>query len=304
MNKINLVYILITCFSLGMYGQQDAMYTHYAFNTLAVNPAYAGSRDMVTITGLHRSQWVGFEGAPNTQTITVHSPITTKGLGVGLSFINDRIGATATTSLYADLAYGLDLNADTKLSFGLKTGGSWASQDLNSIAMKEDDSKFIGRSGTFLPNIGFGLYLNKVNWYLGLSSPRLVEKKPEELNTSSIAYQRHYFLVGGLLLNLSETIKLKPTTFVKITKNAPAQLDLTGMLIFKDKFELGLMSRNLTSAGLLAGYNINNRFRVGYSFDWSFSNSTSKYNAGSHEIMLRYDIINANNESIKSPRYF
>lgn len=295
------------------YAQQDAMFTHYMFNTLAINPAYAGSRDALTVTALHRSQWVGFDGAPTTQTLTLHAPVFNEKIGLGLSVINDEIGPLNTTAVYGDFAYKLKVSQKGTLSFGLKGGINLVQGDLNTLALgsQEEDASFANNiESDLLPNFGFGLYYSTSKWYVGLSTPKLLENDFNN-NTSTggtdlSSEQRHYFLIAGTVFNLNSdgSLKLKPTTFVKVTNGAPLEADITGMVIIKDKIELGAMFRTGDAVGLLVGYNFTDELRFGYSFDWSFTNTTFKYNGGSHEIMLRYDFIFKDKAKIRSPRYF
>ena len=294
--------------------QQDAMYTHYMFNTLAINPAYAGSRDALTVTGLHRSQWVGFDGAPTTQTLTLHAPVFNDKIGLGLSVLNDKIGPINTTAFYADFAYKLQVGEKGKLALGLKGGINLMQGNLSSLALgdqTQSDNAFANNvESDLLPNFGFGVYYYTSKWYIGASTPKLLENNFKTNNsvggTGLASEHRHYFLIAGTVFNLNEngSLKLKPTTFVKVTNGAPIEADLTGMFILKDKVELGAMYRTGDAVGLLFGYNFTNQLRFGYSFDWSFVNTTGKYNSGSHEVMLRYDFIYKDKEKIRSPRYF
>lgn len=288
------------------FSQQDAMFTHYAFNTLAANPAYAGSRDVITVTGLHRSQWVGFDGAPTTQTLTLHSPAFTEAVGLGLSIVNDKIGPVQMTSLYGDLSYRIKLTNKTKLAFGLKGGGNLMQGDIATLKTDQaGDGAFQNISSKFLPNFGAGIYLSNEKWYAGVSAPKLLENSFLENSTGVLdGERRHFFLIAGFVARLSQNVKLKPTTFVKATEAAPIEADLTAMFIFNDKFELGVMGRTGDALGVLLGYNFNPQLRLGYSFDWSFQNTTGKYNVGSHEVMVRYDILNLEKGKIRSPRYF
>jgi type IX secretion system PorP/SprF family membrane protein len=307
----NLVFSLIIVLgSCGLNAQQDAMYTHYSFNTLGVNPAYAGSRDALTVTGLHRSQWVGFEGAPTTQTLTVHSPIGNDNLGLGLSIINDAIGPINQTSVDVDFAYRVKVNEKGKLALGLKGGINLMQGTLNTLRLdtQADDAFAQNIESSVLPNFGFGAYYYTTKWYIGLSSPKLLENDFKTNTTSGavMSEKRHYFLIGGAVFNLKSdgSIKLNPTTLVKSTEAAPIEADITAMVIFRDAFELGAMYRTKDAVGLLLGYNFTGQIRFGYSFDWSFVNNTAKYNSGSHEVMLRYDFIYKNKGRIRSPRYF
>ena len=296
--------------ALGAKAQQDAMFTHYMFNTLAVNPAYAGSRDALTVTGLHRSQWVSFPGAPRTQTLTVHTPFMFENTGLGLSFINDKIGPVNKTSFYLDFSYKIKINKKANLAFGLKGGLNLMTGGLIDLKLGEDiDPAFEANiQSRLLPNFGFGMYYYTDRYYVGFSVPKLLENDFVANTTSGgtnlASEHRHYFLIAGTVFDLSDNIKLKPTTFVKVTNGAPVEGDITASFIFNDKFSVGGMFRTDDAVGILAGINITDQFTLGYSFDWSFTNTTMVYNGGSHEIMLRYDFIYKNEEKIRSPRYF
>ena len=303
-----LIIAIVCVLSIGaIYAQQDAMFTHYAFNTMSVNPAYAGSREALTITGLHRDQWVGFEGAPVAQTLTVHTPVFNDKLGLGLSILNDKIGPTNTLSFDFDLSYILSLEDHAKLAFGLKSGVNIMEMNLGGVSTSDIDPVFASDVPTqVLPSFGLGVYYHTPEWYVGASTPNVVENKLSHSNSSSEESKEsiHLFLIGGFVFELSQGLKFKPTSHLKVTKGVPIELDVTGMLIVKEKVEVGAMYRTGDALGVLLGYNINNNFRVGYSFDWSFKNTTFKYNAGSHGLMVRHDFIYHSNKKINSPRYF
>ena len=295
--------------TLGANAQQDAMFTHYSFNTLAVNSGYAGSRDALTVTGLHRSQWVGFDGAPTTQTLTLHAPIMNEKIGLGLSVLNDKIGPTNQTAFYGDFAYKIPVG-NGKLAFGLKAGVNMVSNSLGDLGTTESGDVNFEQNvkSELLPNFGFGLYYSTPKYYVGLSTPRLLENNYETNATtgSTQGERRHYFFIAGLIFPLNETgtVKLKPTTFVKVTEAAPLELDLTALFYFHDKYWVGPMWRSGDALGVLAGLNMTDQFSLGYSFDWSYGLQTFKYNGGSHELMLRYDFVFKEKGRIKSPRYF
>lgn len=302
--------ILMFILSLALNAQQDAMFTHYAYNTLAINPAYAGTRDALTVTGLSRMQWVSFDGAPVTQTLTLHTPIISQNIGLGVSVLNDKIGPTNNLSLYVDFSYKIKVSEKAHLSFGLKSGLHYKKADLNSLLVEDASDPFFmaDEQSKLLPNFGFGLYYFSDKYYVGLSIPKLLENNYTENTVSGdvnlVSEQKHYFLIGGAVFKLSESIDLKPTSFLKITNGAPIELDITANFIFMDRFWTGIMYRTGDALGALAGINITDQFAVGYSFDWSASNRTFRYNQGSHEIMLRYDFIYKEKNMIRSPRYF
>lgn len=305
--------LLVVCFaalSFTAFAQQDAMYTHYMYNTLGVNPAYAGSREAVTATLLNRSQWVGFKGAPTTQTVTVHSPVYEDKVNLGLSIVNDKIGPTNNTSIFIDYAFRFQLDDESKLALGLKAGVNSLSADLTKLRLDNpDDEAFAGKLNTALtPNFGFGIYYSRDRFYAGLSVPRLLENKYEfnqSLSGNSVAKeQRHYYGIAGAMFTLNEDFDLKPTTLLKVTKGSPIEADFTASFIYQQKLLLGAMYRTGDAMGLLAGLDLNDQLHIGYSFDWSVVNNTAKYNYGSHEIVLRYDFVFATKYRIRSPRYF
>lgn len=308
MKKILIIIVLVSSF-IWTEAQQDAMYTHYMDNTLAINPGYAGSRDALTIMGLHRSQWVGFDGAPITQTVLLHSPIINKNTGVGLSFINDKVGPTSTMSFYLDFSYKIRITKKASLAFGLKGGFNRLSNEINSLNLENpQDNAFSSNFDTkFMPNFGAGLYFFTDKYYVGVSSPKILENDYSEqtiTTTDAGGEVRHYFLIAGYAYKINPDWVLKPTTFLKVTAGSPMEIDLTVQAIYKDKIWGGLMYRTGDAVGALIGVSITDQFDIGYSFDWSFTNQTLKYNAGSHEIMLRYDFIFGDEKMIKSPRYF
>ncbi len=301
-----LIILAFACSVQYVSAQQDAMFTHYMFNTQAVNPAYVGSRQALTITGLHRSQWVGFPGAPLTQTLTMHTPIVSQDIGLGLSFINDKIGPINKTSFYADFSYRIRVGKNGgHLAFGLKGGMSLRSAKFGELKATDlgDEAILKNQSSKLLPNFGFGMYYYTERFYAGISAPRLLEN---DLNTDAAKglEERHYYLILGGIFNLGEAIKLKPTGFLKVAENAPLEGDITATFLFRDRFWLGGMYRTGDAVGILAGVYITPQLSAGYAFDWSFTNSTFKYNFGTHEVMLRYDFIFKDKFKIKSPRYF
>jgi type IX secretion system PorP/SprF family membrane protein len=305
-----LSFLLILLANSGLQAQQDAMYTHYMYNTLAVNPAYAGSRDALTATLLHRSQWVSFPGAPVTQTLTLHSPVFNANFASGLSVVNDKVGPLSNTSVYVDAAYIMFLNGEDRLAFGIKAGVDFFRGAFSDIQTGVDGDNVFGFDvgGDVKPNFGLGVYYYTPTLYLGASMPALLAHNYEvdEGEQTTVAYTRarHLYLIGGTVIEIHRDLKLKPTTFLKMTPGAPIEVDLTTTAIYRERFHGGLMYRTDDAAGVLLGFDISEQLFAGYSFDWSFRNLTTRYNAGSHEVALRYDFIYKNRRRIKSPRYF
>ncbi len=310
LKKITLALITVLG-TLGVQAQQNPMFTHYMYNTLAVNPGYAGSRDALTVTALYRMQWVDFKGAPVTQTLTVHAPLRNQHIGLGLSVLNDKIGPINNTSVFGDFAYRMNLSKKSKLALGLSGGvnifqASLATLDLD----QQSDPVFQADIANHItPNFGFGIYYSRTRFYAGISAPNLLENDYsviQQTNGTTLigSEQRHYFFIMGAMLNLSENLAFKPTTLVKMTMGAPVQADFTASFVLFNKVLLGAMFRTGDSFGALVGLNITDQLHLGYSYDWSFGLSTGKYNDGSHELMLRYDFLRFDKKQIHSPRYF
>jgi len=291
--------------------QQAPMYTHYMNNTLVVNPAYAGSRDALTVTAINRIQWVGFDGSPVTQSITIHSPLTNEHIGLGLSVLNDKIGPTNTTAVAVDYAYRFNLTENSKMSFGLSVGMNVFQANLNTLQLDvQNDQVFLTDiNNRIMPNIGFGAYYSTERFYAGFSVPNLLENSYSEIaQTSSSTLigkeQRHYFFIAGSMIMLSDNLEFKPTTYIKVTSAAPVEADLTASFVIQKRFLIGAMVRTGDALGALVGFDVTDQFHIGYSFDWSYGLQTFRYNQGTHEIVLRYDFLLPNRKQIHSPRNF
>jgi type IX secretion system PorP/SprF family membrane protein len=310
LNKI-LAVLVLTLGSFTIHAQQAPMYTHYMYNTLMVNPAYAGSRDALTVTALYRSQWVDFKGAPVTQTLSMHTPLNNEHIGLGLSVLNDKIGPTNNTSVFADFAFIMKLNEKSKLALGLSAGADIFRADLSPLLLDDqNDPVFLSNINNHVtPNFGFGAYYSRERFYAGVSVPKLLQNNYSSIdqqngNTLIGKEQRHYFFIAGAMLKLSDNLSFKPTTFVKVTAAAPVQADLTGSFIIMKKLLIGAMVRTGDAVGGLVGLDITDQLHLGYSYDWSYGLKTSRYNKGSHEFVLRYDFIFSSKKQIHSPRYF
>ncbi len=296
---------LFLCTSL--LAQQDPQFTQYMFNLLALNPAYAGSEERVSLKALSRHQWVGFDGAPTTQTLTVHTPLGRESIALGGTVMRDSHGPITQYTFMADVAYRIFMG-DAKLAFGLKGGlnlfqGQFA--DLNPLVA--GDQVFQQNVSTKLdPQFGFGVMYYSDRYFIGLSTPKLL--RTEFFQTDSLAFvslpgQRpHYFLTGGYVFDLGTYHKFKPTFLVKAVQGAPISFDLTANFLFFDKFWLGAMYRHTDAVGALAQYHITGDLTVGYAYDYPLS-TLRNYSGGSHEIMLGFAFGNKL-KGVRSPRYF
>ena len=287
-----------------IYSQQEAQYSQYMYNTISVNPAYAGSRNVLSVLALHRSQWIGLEGAPTTSTFSINTPIPETNLGLGISAISDRIGPTEQTTVSGDISYTIRLSEKTNLSFGAKGTASFFSFDQYKVTpFQANDPKWKSLSSNMSPNFGVGMYLHSDKYYLGLSIPNLMESNFYNDNEIAINSQsRNYYFIGGYVFDVSNWIKFKPAIVSKIVTGAPVQLDLSGNALFMDKFVLGAAYRVDAALTGLAGFQVNDALFVGYSYDFDTTN-LSRYNIGSHEVFIRYEFI-FKKDKLVSPRFF
>jgi len=284
--------------------QQDPMFTQYMFNTLSINPGYAGSADMLSVSLLSRHQWVNIEGAPTTQTFVAHTPIGNNNFAVGLSVVNDKIGPTKQLGFYGDFSYKLKVGEKNTLALGLKAGGNTLSNDFTSLKNIDINDKTFQSNTTsgFMPNVGFGLYFRAPKYYVGLSAPKLLENDLSDNSAVAAKENNHYFAIAGLIVDVNETIKFKPTILTKYVAGSPLSLDLTASFLFNDKLWLGAMYRLEDAVGGIVQYNITQQFRIGYAYDHTLSDLQT-YAGGTHEIMLNYDFI-FGKDKVKTPRFF
>ena len=288
-----------------VFSQQDAMYTQYMFNTLAINPAYAGSRNVVSATALLRSQWTGIDGAPKTQTFTIDAPINEKKVGLGLQIFSDKLGKTSNTGAVATYAYRIRMDR-ASLSFGLQGSVSQFNTDYNSVELDpsglSNDPAFINNDSRTLLNFGTGIYYNSDRFYAGLSAPELMSNILPGSQTGQNKSSLHIFLMSGYVFSLNNTFKLKPSFLFKGAMGAPLEADLNTSLWIKDVLSIGAQYRTNADISGLLEIQATPQIRFGYSYDHS-TTGLSSYNSGSHEIMLRYEF-GIQRAKVLTPRYF
>ena len=285
--------------------QQDSQYTNYMYNTINVNPAYAGSRGVMSVFGLHRTQWVGLDGAPVTNTVSINTPINNSNFGLGISFVNDRIGPSDENTISADVSYTIPTSETYKLSFGIKGTANLLNVDYSKLAIYDlTDPAFQNNvDNKFSPNIGAGVYFHSDKLYMGLSVPNFLETQHFNDNASATAKERmHYYLIGGYVFDLTDDIKFKPAFLGKMVTGAPLQADVTANFMFNEKFVIGAAYRWDAAVSGLVGFQVNNSWFIGYGYD-AETTKLANYNSGSHEIFLRYEF-KGKSEKVVSPRFF
>lgn len=300
--KILIFALMLTCYA--GFAQQDAQYTQYMYNTININPAYAGSRGVMSVFGLHRTQWVGLDGAPTTNTFSFNTPISNSNLGVGFSLVNDRIGPTSDNTISADISYTIPMNEVYKLSFGVKASGNIFNLDTDKLDPSNPiDPNLQNFNNEFSPNFGAGVYLHSDKLYLGLSVPNFLQDSKYNDNEVAVFQERmNFYFIGGYVFDVSPSIKFKPAVLTKIVAGSPLQVDASANFLFFDKFMLGGAYRWDAAVSALAGFQVTDGLFIGYSYDME-TTQLRRYNSGSHEVFLRFELFNKVSKMV-SPRFF
>ena len=293
--------MLVCCTS---FAQQDAQYTQYMYNTININPAYAGSRGVMSIFGLHRTQWVGLDGAPTTNAFSLNTPLNDSNLGLGLSFVNDKIGPTSDNTISADLSYTINTSDTFKLSFGVKASGNFFNLDVNKLNPADPaDDNLQAFDNEFSPNIGAGVYLHSDKMYFGLSVPNFLQDKKYNDNQYAVFQERmNFYAIGGYVFDISQNVKFKPAFLTKLVTGSPLQVDASANFLFMDKFMLGAAYRWDAAVSAMAGFQVTDGLFIGYGYDRETTN-LRRFNSGSHEVFLRFELFNKVSKLV-SPRFF
>lgn len=295
--------VLLFLLSDFLFAQQNPQYTQYMYNMNVINPAYAGSKESLSLTGLYRKQWSGLEGAPETFTLSLHSPVGEK-VGLGLSAIKDEIGPVEETNVYADFSYTLDLSESIKLALGVKAGMTFHEVGLNGLELIHPGDPFFSENiDNNYFNVGAGAFLYADNFYVGLSVPNMI--KSVHLDEHGLKYgsqELHYFTTAGYIFDINDNFKLKPSVMVKSSFDAPVSFDANINALFFERFELGASYRLEDSFSGIVGIQITPMMRVGYAYDHVVSDLKGLGSA-SHEVILTFDLYFAK-KVLRSPRFF
>lgn len=287
-------------------GQQRPLQSLYMFDPLLINPAYAGTQVQLSATAIYRNQWVNLEGAPKTFTTTIHSGFLKSKMGLGVILGSDQIGVHSDVNVYGVYSYKIQLNRELSLSMGIQGGFNYLESDYNKLTLKnQGDPNLTGTTSRFNPNVGAGVFLRHKRFYLGLSSPYMIENKVVDIGTNTIVTQhRYYYVHAGISRNLGPNVMFVPSALLRIQDSAPFSFDINGTFVFYRAVSLGVSYRLNEGIVGLFELQITDSFHVGYAYDFTTSD-LNRVSLGSHEIMINYRLkIPKIHKGLECPAYW
>ncbi|SFD53598.1 PorP/SprF family type IX secretion system membrane protein [Flavobacterium phragmitis] len=304
MKKIFHIVIVLCAGIFSASAQQESQYSQYMYNTMTFNPGYTGSREVLSVLGLYRTQWVGLEGAPKTMNFSVQSPISERN-ALGLNVVSDQIGPSKTTTATLNYSYTILGSTDVKYSFGISGGFDNFEVDYNKLNRERPEDLYLsGTISQFSPNVGVGFYVHSYNWYVGLASPRLLKTSYyDDIKETTYSTKSHVYLIGGYVFDLNPYLKFKPAALIKGVSGAPLSVDVSASFLINDKLTLGAAYRWDAAVSALAGFQITDGLQIGYAYDYD-TTKIGNYNSGSHEIFLRFELFSKSKTRLVTPRFF
>ena len=307
---IVLIFIVLSYASFEkVLAQTEPMYSQYMYNMLGVNPAYAGSREVLGLNFFQRNQWSGLRGAPKTTSLNLDQSINEGKIGLGIQMFSDQLGVEEASGINGFLSSRIKVSENGILSAGLSVG--FMNYQFNSLdvlnRIRTDDNVFVTViPSQWNPSVGFGLYYNTDQFYMGISSPSLLKSRLAKYENFASGIQKtddfHLFTTMGYVIKINEEVNLKPSTMIKMVSGAPIEFDLNTNVRLKDILGLGISYRTGDAVLGMAEIQTSPNLRFGYAYDMPFS-PLKTYTRGSHEIMIRYEW-GSNKSKIKSTRYF
>ena len=297
-------FLLLVFANSQLLAQQRAMFTQYMFNGLVINPAYSAMDEALNVTALARQQWVGFKGAPNTQTLSMHTPIRQSNTSLGFIFLRDQIGEViAENGVLGTVANRVELGNETFLALGLNAGLSkYVGQYSLAGSTSSFDPVFLDQN-YFRGTMGFGLMLFSPKFYAGFSSPYFINHDFVSDSSAPVNQKAHFILQGGYLQDLGDDVKFKPSVLLKYVNGSPLQIDLNAHFLLKETFWIGASWRSMDSFDILAEMQISPNLQVGYSYDFTTSRLAA-VEKGSHEIVLSFRILTRGSTKLLPKCYF
>jgi type IX secretion system PorP/SprF family membrane protein len=302
--KTLVLFFVFTLVGVKLSAQQQTQYTQYMYTPSLINPAYVGIDQVMKLSLLHRSQWVGVNGAPVSQTLMLSTPLGQK-VGIGLNVVRDQIGPAKETNASLDLSYGLQLNdAGLRLNFGMKGGLQLLNVDYTKLTTQNPNDPSLNENinSRITPNIGAGIYVYNNDWYVGFSAPNLLSTKHyNKASVATVSAATHLYLTGGMNFKINENTKFKPAFLISSVVGAPTSIDLSLNFLFNNKITTGFSYRHNASVSGLIDFKVSSSFSLGYAYDVTTSD-VSYFSGGSHEVLLRY-YFNKVTEKVKQPSW-
>ena len=311
------VLIVILFFVQFASAQQENLFTQYAYNKLSINPAVAGENDYTSVTGIYRDQWTGITGRPTSQYLTINFGEVYNRLGFGLNFQRLQVGIQEKLEATGMYAYKLKVN-DFTYSVGLQLSYRTFINDFsnpNLIAIDgfdEDPALEQGRFSSSIFNVGIGGFMKSPLFYLGVSVPRMIKAEIDNENDPFLSREvRHYYVMGGLNLDLNPLWTFKPQALFKYADNSPWDLDILGLMVYQDQVHMGINIRSggsqqsiFESIDLLLGLRLKSRIFLGIAYDFT-TTQIREFENGSFEVILKYEFKKDDGpREIQNPRYF
>jgi type IX secretion system PorP/SprF family membrane protein len=285
--------------------QLPSLYSQYMFNGLAINPAYAGSAEALSVTALARKQWTGVDGAPTAFTFSAHAPVRKEKMALGMLLNSTSVSIFNQTSFNVVYAYRILFSEKARLSLGLQAGlNSYSAQYSKLTAKNPNDPSLTGSDYTSItPNFGTGIYFSNSKFYAGLSVPSITSSLIKtKYAVNDLVLKNAYFLTAGYVITLSNDFKLKPCILAKYVSGTALQLDLHTNILFREVLWLGVSYRTSNAMSFLIQINATDQFRIGYAYDHNIGNY-SLLQSNSHEVMINY-IFSYRKTRVVTPRYF
>ena len=307
--NINGLFLIWLCVCLAgslltAHAQQGAQFTQYMFNPIIINPAYAGSEEALKLTLINRSQWVSVDGAPTTQGLYASSLFKKQRIGVGLSFVNDKIGVHKNQDVRGMVAYHLPVSNQATLSFGMQAGLAMARSNYASLngAGTTLDPQLAGTAiSTTSLSMGMGAYFNSKRFHLGLSMPSVLPQTTSLNDTLNIKWKRvNYLLYAKYDFALGENMRLEPSVLLKYYPGSPLSFDVNTCLVIRNALTLGLSYRKKESIDFLMKAQLTKQLQFGYSYD-HVTGQVVNASRGTHEISVSY-LFKFSHDNVESPR--
>ncbi len=295
--KLKLTILMQVIFVITVFGQQESTSSQYMLNPISVNPGYTGFYNTLSASAFYRFQSLGLEGAPESQTLSVHSPLRSQQAAVGLQIWNQSLAISRQTGMFFSYAYKIQAGKFT-ISSGLQGGLRITESNYTQLVTRQsNDPVFSENIKSTSPSFGAGIFIHNEKLFAGVSIPELIITNSDDITT-----QRPIIVMGGFVFDINEDIKVKPGGLLKITDLKPVELNINLSFVYKEILMAGAAYRpNNAVIGLIQFY-ITDQLSLGYTYD-TVINDLGPVTSGSHEIGIQY-LFRYTRKNVVSPRYF